>query len=638
MVIRLVSLILCMVAFKMAWSQDYAQRGATSLRNNVGTSTRSPTRWDVGESKTNIKWVSKLGSENYGSPVVGDGRVFVCTNNGAGYIQRYPPNIDLGCLLCFHESDGNFLWQYSSEKLPTGRVHDWPNQGICSTPVLEGERIWFVDNRGQVVCADTLGFSDDEDDGLIMKESSLKQRDEADVVWIFDMMLELGVSQHNMSNCSPTIWGDLLFVCTSNGVDEGHVNLPAPDAPSFLALDKYTGAAVWTDNSPGRNILHGQWSSPAVGRLGGVPQVIFAGGDGWVYSFHAEEWENKKPKLLWKFDANPKTSLYSLGGKATRNSILAIPVIYDGLVYVNVGEDPEHGEGPGHLWCIDPTRRGDVSSELVVDESGVIQRHFRTCACSPSILLTTGASQETPWDNFLSIVPPQLAEFGFKLPKKFQIESEGTSTKFINAVIDGQPKRFRLRSNIFQVQGKDHYSLSILLETKWHVVHNPNSAVVWHYEGGDRNGDGEVGFEEQFHRGLSSVAIKDDLLFAPDFSGLVHCLDAKTGIPHWTYDMFAATWCSPLIIDEKVYVPDEDGDIAIFQLSADWRESAKSTDSNRTAGNESSPLTFDLRNEVAMLTAIYSTPAVANNVLYISTRNQLFAIEDPGHESLEIKK
>ena len=40
-------------------------------------------------------------------------------------------------------------------------------------------------------------------------------------------------------------------------------------------------------------------------------------------------------------------------------------MIYDGKVYIGVGEDPEHGEGVGHLWCIDPTKRGDVSPELV---------------------------------------------------------------------------------------------------------------------------------------------------------------------------------------------------------------------------------------------------------------------------------
>ena len=77
-------------------------------------------------------------------------------------------------------------------------------------------------------------------------------------------------------------------------------------------------------------------------------------------------WENGKSKLLWEFDCNPKTSKYTLGGRADRNHIIGTPVIHDGLVYVAVGEDPEHGEGVGHLWCIDPTKRGDVSSELAV--------------------------------------------------------------------------------------------------------------------------------------------------------------------------------------------------------------------------------------------------------------------------------
>lgn len=48
-----------------------------------------------------------------------------------------------------------------------------------------------------------------------------------------------------------------------------------------------------------------------------------------------------------------------------------------------VGEDPEHGEGDGHLWSIDPTRHldgADVSNELVVNLQGepVVLRHSIT--------------------------------------------------------------------------------------------------------------------------------------------------------------------------------------------------------------------------------------------------------------------
>jgi outer membrane protein assembly factor BamB len=147
------------------------------------------------------------------------------------------------------------------------------------------------------------------------------------------------------------------------------INIPAADAPSFVAMDKNTGEVLWTDNSPGMNVLDGQWSSPAAAELGGVPQAIFAGGDGWVYSFRCDRGQGGKPELLWKFDCNRKDAQWILGGRGTRNSIIATPVVHDGLVYVAVGQNPENGEGGGSLWCIDPTKRGDVSAELAVNAS-----------------------------------------------------------------------------------------------------------------------------------------------------------------------------------------------------------------------------------------------------------------------------
>ena len=121
------------------------QWAGSSIRNNTPVGKNIPAEFEPGEfeSKTgewnkesskNIKWVSQLGSQSYGNPVVADGKIWVGTNNGAGYIERYPASVDLGCLLCFNEADGKFLWQHSSEKLPTGRVHDWPLQGICCAP------------------------------------------------------------------------------------------------------------------------------------------------------------------------------------------------------------------------------------------------------------------------------------------------------------------------------------------------------------------------------------------------------------------------------------------------------------------------------------------------------------------------
>ena len=101
------------------------------------------------------------------------------------------------------------------------------------------------------------------------------------------------------------------------------------------------------------------------------------------------------------------------------------------------------------------------------------------------------------------------------------------------------------------------------------------------------------------------VVIKDGLLFAADFSGLLHCLDAKTGKVHWTYDLMAPVWGTPLIVDDRVYVADEEGDVRVFRLSSERHE----------------PVT-----EVNMEDSIYTTPTVADGTLFITTRSYLFAI------------
>lgn len=506
---------------------DWPQWGGSPARNNTPKGENIARDWDLDSGK-NVKWTSAVGSQTYGNPVIANGKVYVGTNNGAGYVKRYPPSVDLGCMICFDEETGKFLWQHSSEKLPTGRVHDWPQQGICCAPLVDGERLWYVTSRGEVVCLDTEGFLDGENDGPFTAEPN-QNKDEADVVWKLDMMKDLRISQHNMCSCSVTANGDVLFVVTGNGVDEGHINIPTPEAPSFFACDRNTGEVLWADGSPGENILHGQWSSPTFAVLGGVPQVLMGGGDGWLYSFVGEATPDKKPKLLWKFDCNPKESKYLLGGRADRNHLIGTPVVYDGLVYVAVGEDPEHGEGVGHLWCIDPTKRGDVSPELVFNKKDPQTPipHKRIQACEPD---------------------------------------QGDFTK-----------------------------------------DNPNAAVVWHFGAPYKKGMASPE-EVAMHRSCGTVAIKDDILYIADFSGFFHCLNAKTGKPYWMYDMLSACWSSPLIVDGHVYVGDEDGDVTILKHTP-------------TPGDEP-----EIVKEINMNNSVYTTPVVANNVLYIANRTHVFAI------------
>src|SRR6266705_5475229 len=228
---------------------DWPMWGGTPDRNMVSPMTGIPLSWDL-QSKKNVKWMAELGSQSYGNPVVAGGQVYVGTNNEL--LRNPKEGGDRGVLMCFRESDGKFLWQHANEKLPVGRANDWPFQGVCSSPLVEGDRLYYVSNRCELVCLDAKG------DG----------KGGAKVIWKFDMMEEVGSSPHNMSNSSPVSFGDIHFVSTSNGQDESHVHIPSPRAPSIIALNKNTGRLVWEDNSVEDRILHGQWSTPSVGKIG----------------------------------------------------------------------------------------------------------------------------------------------------------------------------------------------------------------------------------------------------------------------------------------------------------------------------------------------------------------------------------
>jgi outer membrane protein assembly factor BamB len=444
-------------------SQDWPMWGGTAQRNLASTMKNPPEFWDVRSGK-NIKWKAPIGSTSYGNPVVADGKIFLGTNNG----NPKNPEIegDKGVLMCFRESDGKFLWQAVTEKL--GFENDFPEEGVCSSPAVEGKRLYYVSNRGELVCLDTEGFMDGKNEGPFQNEV-YQGPTNADIVWKLDMMKELGVSQLFMANSSPVLWEDLVFLETSNGRDSNGEKVPAPKAPSFIAVNKDTGKVVWQDNTPGDGILHGQWSSPALGLVDGVQQAFFAGGDGWLYGFNARTGEK-----LWKFDLNPKDAVWP----KTRNYGVSTPVFSGGKVFMSVGQDPDSGNGVGHAYCIDPVKRGDIT------ESG----------------------------------------------------------------------------------------------------------RMWHYD--------------KINRSISTAAVSEGLVYIPDFKGILHCLDAGTGKPYWTYDMLAPVWGSPLAADGKVYLGDQDGDIAVFKAAPEMKKIA----------------------EIDMGDSVYSTPVPANGVLYIMTRSQLYAI------------
>jgi outer membrane protein assembly factor BamB len=328
-----------------------------------------------------VKWKADLGSRAYGGPVVANGKVIVGTNNerprNARDVKKGPDGdepIDKGVVMCFDEATGKFVWQAVHDKLPDRNVKDWPKEGVCATPLIDGDKVYYTSNRCTLVCLDLNGQKKGLK-ALVCTDDPMKKGvvydtpTDAGVVWELDMIKDLGVFPHNMTAANPLMVGDILFVSTANGVDENHINIPAPQAPSFIAVDKNTGKVLWKKSDPGKNIMHGQWSNPAYADVGGVKQVIFPGGDGWLYAY-----DPPTGNLLWKFDANPKAAVYELGGTGDKSDFIGTPVIAGDKLYIGTGQDPEHFTGIAYFYCLDLAKAAanakknkdqDVSPELV---------------------------------------------------------------------------------------------------------------------------------------------------------------------------------------------------------------------------------------------------------------------------------
>jgi outer membrane protein assembly factor BamB len=300
-----------------------------------------------------IAWSAELGSRTMIPPVVSDGLVWCGTNARHPADEKVPSKEwDGGVLMCFRESDGMPLWRHRTPRVRSGNwVEDFATAALGSAPLVEGDRLWYVNNRNEVVCLDI---------------SRLKAGTGTPAeLWKLDTRKDLKVFPHlplmqGGMAASVAGWKDKLYVVTHNGVDESHLKVPSPDAPSVVCLEKATGKLVWKDCSPGKNIMDCQISSPLTCEVNGRAQVIVGQGDGWLRSF-----DPATGALLWKCDLNEKAAPpYELGGTSVRNYIIATPVLYEGRVYIPTGQQAEHSTGIGALYCIDPTKDGDVSREL----------------------------------------------------------------------------------------------------------------------------------------------------------------------------------------------------------------------------------------------------------------------------------
>jgi len=366
----LVSLVCGFTAPGPGRAGDQPQWGQRFSRNMVSGEKDLPGSFDP-VNGGNIKWRAALGSQTYSTPVVAGGRVLIGTNNEEPRDPRHRG--DRGVLMCLMEENGALDWQLVAPKLTGDPYLDWPKEGMVSTATVEGERIYMVSNRGEVLCLDLYGQKNGNDgpfydEGRYMApegENALEvTKLDADILWRFDMPEQIRIHQHDAAHSSILIHGRFLYVNTSNGVDNTHRRIRAPDAPSLIVLDKATGRWIARDDERiGPNIFHSTWSSPSLGRVGERDLVFFGGGDGICYAFLAlsalpADRRVRPLELIWRYDGDPSAPKenvhqYVKNRSQSPSNIKSMPVCVDGRIYITLGGDIWWGKRRAWLKCID---------------------------------------------------------------------------------------------------------------------------------------------------------------------------------------------------------------------------------------------------------------------------------------------
>ena len=447
----------------------------------------------------NIKWFVKLGDFTGGSPVVSHGRVFIGTRERRDDF-----------LLCLDEQTGRELGRFICRP-PTRHVEHW---GVCSTPTVEGDRLYLVTPYGEMVCVNVASW-------LASQEKASAEESDRHIVWKYDMVANLPVEQDHTASCSPLVLGDFVYVCSGNERFKTTQRPFYPLTPSLLVFNKHTGQLVARDDEQiGEQLWRGQWSSPSVAVVNGQTQILFATGNGLCYGF-----EPVRPELQVAPD---KWMTATLRG----------PIVY----FLDVkGKD---------IAGLTPAQYAQAQRLPPPDATPALPLEFRYSIGMPATTPIGSVPQARVPDVpilkkvwWFDCLPPAFRNAPF-----YAHGGKGDG-KIHPCDIIATPVFYRNRVYVAIGGDPNHGSE----ESRGHLVCINATGT------GDVTHSGLVWSYDELNATLTTVAITDGLLFVIDQAGVVHCLDADTGRKYWSYELSGerGQLTSALVVaDGKVFVGD----------------------------------------------------------------------------------
>ena len=556
--------------------KDWPEWCGQPSRNMAADSDRGLPDWadcgvenDAGEvdleSTKNVRWVANLGRRTTGSPVVRDGRVIMGTTWDDG---------KEACFLFFDEETGKRLGAFLCPRPPRDKLENW---AISSTPTVEGDRLYFVSPYQEAMCIDLKVFLGEggHRDGEGQSQSpgsdktSIEQNSLSSIVWRYDLWGTLNAYHHHTASSSVLVHGDYVYVCTGNGRSWVPGRIPyRPLTPSLVVFDKNTGQMVARDDEQiGEKLYRGQYSSPALGRVNGKAQIVFATGDGVCYAF-----EPVDPAVDVIPDRWMTTSLRG-------------PVVY----FIDV-----EGKDTGGLTPSEYARSTNLLSSLPRPALPLEYRFSRKVpATTPVDTIPTATVPDVPllkkiW--WCDCIPPEYKKNPF-YPREIHGDGRGHPCAIIGTPVCWNNRVYVAIGGDPNHGGRDSKGSVVCIDAT---------------QTGDLTEKGRIWTYNELNQSVSTVAVADGLVFVVDAAHTLHCLDADSGACYWAHSTREGATCfsSPLVADGKVYL-----EKSILSASKE----------------------FELRGGIQNdQNTDYSSHCVANGVVFAVIGKRLWALCDKG--------
>jgi outer membrane protein assembly factor BamB/HEAT repeat protein len=386
----------------------------------------------------------------------------------------------------------------------------------------------------------------------------------------------------------PVVAGDTVYVGTSNG---RHMNPDyQEDAGVLMAFRAKDGTFLWQDVAPRVErglrefLLPSTTSAPYVEEN----RLYYVTAECQLRSLDAQTGD-----VIWELDMCGRLGVFP--HEATNSEVLAVGDLL--MVSTSNGQNEGHTRVPSprapSLIAVDK-RSGDVVWRAIGAGDKVLHGQWS----SPAAATINGRTQV-------------LFGGGDGWLRAYDASSGHEIWRF-----DGNPKdaRWLPRPGVFSrgaiiaspvyADGRVFIAMGLSPghDNGPSLIHaiNPNGQ-------GDVTGSRLLWTSHDVGRVVGTPIVKDGLLYVGDMGGVLHCLDAATGVEIWKHDTLEAIWGSLLLAGDRLYVGNAGGTMTVLR-----------------AGRRK-----DVLAEIEMDAAIYSPPTLAGDALYLATAKRLYLIAGP---------